>query len=244
MNIYAIADLHLSLSDPDKNMDVFGAHWKGYMDKIRDNWIDICKEDDVIIIPGDISWAMNFSEMEKDFEFINDLPGIKLILKGNHDFWWSTAAKREEIKRIYGLQNIFFIHNNCYLAGNTVVCGTRGWLLPEDRKFTQKDVIIYERELARLKLSLDSAESHGEREIVAAFHFPPFTPDSQNESEFIRILKEYNVRKCIFGHIHNINKNFHRWKDAIDKLNMAGNIEFKLVSADFLFFKPNLLMSL
>ena len=240
MRIFAISDMHLSIGETDKNMDIFGIKWKNYMDKIKSNWSEICREDDVVIVCGDTSWAMDLKNAKSDFEFLNGLPGTKLVLKGNHDYWWNTAVKMNEFVLESNFRDIYFLHNNSYSKEQYSICGTRGWILPEDRKFAVKDKKIYDREINRFMLSLNDAVSKGKEgsEIIAAFHFPPFSPDGNSDSEFIKILKEYNVKKCIFGHIHESNARLNQWKIMAEKLNISSGIEFKPVSADIADFKP------
>jgi len=227
---------------PEKDMGLFGENWHNYMEQIKTNWESVCKPDDVIIIPGDISWADNIFQMKEDFEFINSLPGTKLLMKGNHDYWWETLAKLEKYKAEEKLDTVFFMHNNSYIIEplKVAICGTRGWLLPEDRKFTQDDLKIYNRELGRLRLSLDDAVKKGTERIIAAFHYPPFSTGSG--SEMMDILKEYSVEKCIFGHIHSSNRHFEKLKIAAVEISEKLNIEIQIVSADYLGFKPRLLL--
>ncbi len=235
MAVYAISDLHLAKSVENKNMDLFGELWSSYMERIAENWGNICLPEDTIIIPGDISWAMYLEEAEKDFAYLDKLPGNKILLKGNHDYWWETLAKLEKYKIESGFKSLNFLHNNSFQIGNVTVCGTRGWIMPGDKKFKQADEAIYRRELGRFRLSLDSAPDGSE--IVAAFHYPPFTKESE-ESEFIEEMKKFNVKKCIFGHIHNSSSQFDLWMEEAKRRTRVTDIEFLMVSADFLRFAP------
>lgn len=223
MAIYAIADLHLSFS-VDKPMDVFGEHWEGYEEKIKDNWLKTVNENDLVLIPGDISWAMHLRDAKIDLKWIDDLPGKKLLLKGNHDYWWSSLAKMEGL-----FESVYFLHNNYFDYNGIAICGTRGWLCPNENKFTEHDEKIYKRELARLTLSLDSAKKNGFKKIIVMMHYPP-TNDQQENSGFIDIFKEYNITKVIYGHLHTKNAFNKSYKGIYD------GIDYVLVSSDYLNF--------
>ena len=238
MNIYAIADLHLAISVPDKSMGLFGKAWDNYMERLEQNWREICKDEDVIIIPGDISWAMNVKDMYEDLFFLEKLPGTKILLKGNHDYWWETAAKLEKFKEEHNLTKIFFIHNNNYKAGNIAICGNRGWINPDDKKFTEEDMKLYKRELMRFQFSIESAVNEGCKDIIAATHYSPFSLKSDEHCEYIEILKKYEIKQCVFGHIHKSGYQFEMWKDKAEKLSEKHKIDFRIVSADFLEFRP------
>lgn len=242
MKIYAIADLHLAISVEDKNMDLFGTTWAGYMDRLADNWRNTCSSEDVIIVPGDISWAMQLKEMEADFAYLKALPGKKLLMKGNHDYWWSTAAKLEQAKELWGLSDIAFIHNNCYMAGDVAICGSRGWLMPGDKKFKQEDVLIYKREYQRLERSLQEAKANSASYIIAALHYPPFSLKQDEVQEFVELLKAYEVKQCVFGHIHNASGQFALWEARAKEISEESGILFSMVSADYLHFQPILLL--
>lgn len=229
MAIYAISDLHLAFSI-DKPMDIFGDRWINYMQRLKENWEQVVSEGDDVIIPGDISWATYLGQALEDFRFIEALPGKKIISKGNHDYWWSTANKLDKFKEGNNLSSIRFMHNNSYKLENIILCGTRGWKCPGDEEFSAEDLKIYSRELQRLELSLKSAElSAGCRKVVG-MHFPPF--NSRKESSgFVEIMKKYGVETCIYGHLHG-----YGFKNAVE--GTVEGIEFKLVSADYLNFKP------
>lgn len=232
MAIYAISDLHLSLGT-DKPMDVFGDCWQNYVEKIQKNWIDTIGPDDTVIIPGDISWATYLEDTEKDFAFIESLPGIKVFLKGNHDYWWSTASKMKRFLASKKFYTIDILHNNSVMVSGNAICGTRGWKNPEDNDFTQEDQKIYARELNRLELSLQDGIKKEPDRIIVALHFPPFGQQSR-QSELIELMNKYGVNICLYGHLHG---------DAL-KTAFTGNIygiEFKPVSADYLEFKPALI---
>lgn len=231
MSIYAIGDLHLSFNT-DKPMNIFGEKWNNYEEKVKVDWLKKVKENDLVLIPGDFSWSMKLEDTYKDFEYLNNLPGNKILLKGNHDYWWNTVKKMNEFIKNNKFNNIEFLYNNSYFFDNYIICGTRGWNISND----EEDKRLFERELSRLELSLnDGIQKYGEdKEIIVCMHYPPIT--SYNISEYdinlkmINLLKKYNVKKCIYGHLHGTSH-----KDAIE-----GNISeiyFKLVSSDYLNFE-------
>lgn len=230
MAVYAISDLHLSYG-VDKPMDIFGERWNNYMERLKENWEKIVEEDDYILIPGDISWATYLEQAVKDFEFIDNLPGRKIISKGNHDYWWTTMSKLNEFLDKNNFKTIEFIHNNSYNIQDFIVCGARGWKCPGDDGFSQKDKKIYERELNRLELSLSKA-GYGTNggEIIVMIHYPPFN-SSKEPSEFVEIMREYSVKKCFYGHLHGGS-----FSGAVE--GKVEGIEFKLVSSDYLNFVP------
>lgn len=224
MNIYGISDLHLSFSNP-KPMDIFGDNWVNHWDKIKSDWMENVREDDIILIPGDISWALKLEEALIDINEISRLPGRKVLLEGNHDYWWQSASKvRNSLPA-----NMEIIQNDFYDAENFYICGSRGWMLPGDERFKEKDLKIYNRELIRLNLSLSSVPSALGKQIIVMMHFPPFN-EKWEPSEFIDIMKKYNVSKCIYGHLHGEST-----KNVFEG-NFQG-IEFFMVSCDHLNFK-------
>ena len=232
MAIYIIADLHLSLKDQNKNMSVFGGNWVGYEEKIKDNWKKVVNEDDLVIIPGDISWAMNLEDTIVDFSFINELPGKKILLKGNHDYWWTTVTKINKFLQENQFNTISVLYNDSYCYNDYIIVGTRGWNINSD---DEQDKKIINRELARLETSLkDGINKYGnDKNIICCFHFPPITKVQiiKNESsKFLNILKKYNVKQCYYGHLHST---AHR--EAIEE-NING-IELKLISSDYLNFE-------
>jgi len=228
MSIYAISDLHLALSI-DKPMDVFGARWSNYMERLKVSWQEIISEDDYVIIPGDISWATYIEHATSDFQFIENLPGKKIISKGNHDYWWTTLSKLEKFRSGNNFSTISFMHNNSFKLNNSVLCGTRGWKCPGDEDFSGEDRKIYNRELQRLELSLKSVDKDC-TDIIVAMHYPPFS-SKKEPSGFIDIMQKFNVATCIYGHLHG-----EGFKGDVTG-NLAG-INFELVSADYLSFKP------
>lgn len=230
MSIYVIADLHLSFG-VDKPMDIFGEAWDNHPEKIRQDWISKVKPEDTVILPGDFSWATYIEEAEKDFEYLNELPGKKILLKGNHDYWWTTLTKMREFVTEKGFENIDFLYNNSYLVEDKIIVGSRGWAL-QDGEENRK---MINRENERLKLSFkDGIEKYGEnKEIIAFMHYPPINSKEllgNSYLEFYKTMREYNVRECYYGHLHG---NSH--KDAIE--GEVGGINFHLISADYLNFK-------
>jgi len=221
MAIYTISDLHLSLG-MDKPMDIFGEIWEKHEEKIKENWIKQVKEEDLVLLPGDFSWAMYLEDAKNDFEYLNKLPGTKLLLKGNHDYWWGTLVKMKEFLQENNFEKIDFIQNNSYLWEDKIIAGTRGWSELEEN--AEK---IIRRENLRLELSLqDGVTKYGEdKEIIVCMHYPPFNGYEKEELDFIRTMKKYNVKTCIYGHIHG-----EAGKDAIQG-NIDG-INFIMASSD------------
>lgn len=225
MALYAIGDTHLSLSSA-KPMDVFGGRWENYIDKLREG-LSVLAEDDVCVICGDISWAMSLEEAEQDFKFLDSFPGKKIILKGNHDYWWNTASKINNFFSEKGISNISILHNNFHTYGDVAICGTRGWFYEEETHGGEHDKKIMNRELLRLEASLKAA---GDREKLAFLHYPPIF-NTYVCRELIEILERYDVKLCCFGHIHGLGHRF-----AFE--GRRGKVDYKLVSADFIDFRP------
>lgn len=225
MNIYAISDLHLSLASP-KEMDIFGQHWEGHFEKIKESWQNTVQPEDVVLIPGDLSWAMRLEDALPDLDAICSLPGKKILLKGNHDYWWSAPSRVRSILK----NNTFLLQYDSKDLGDLAVCGSRGWILPADKNFSAEDRAVYEREKIRLRLSLDSVRDK-EKEIIVMMHYPPIGPRGE-ATEFSKILEEYPVRRVVFGHIHNAEPGSRQYTDAL-----SGGIVYNLVSCDYLDFK-------
>ena len=228
MALWAIGDLHLSLG-ADKPMDIFGGAWVGYMDKLREGLSVIGPEDTTVLL-GDLSWALDLQQAREDFAFINEIPGRKIILKGNHDYWWSTVAKFNKFCEENAFTDQLILNNNSYEYGNVAICGTRGWFYEEDRS-GEHDEKVFKRELMRLEASLKAA---GEMEKLVFLHYPPRYKGYECP-EILALLKQYGVRKCYYGHLHG----------ASHGLAMEGiwdGIEFRLVSADRLNFKPYMVL--
>lgn len=229
MSLYAIGDLHLSFG-AEKPMDVFGGNWENYVEKIIAGFAQL-RQEDVCVICGDISWAMDLNAAAPDFAFIDTLPGKKIILKGNHDYWWSTAAKAKRLLESMNLGSIDFLHNNCFPYGDShAICGTRGWFF-EEEKGEEHDRKMLLRELGRLETSLKAA---GDREKLVFLHYPPKYGQYQCE-ELLDLLESYGVMLCVSGHLHG---------PAL-KLAFEGEtrgIRCMTVSADHLGFQPKLIL--
>ncbi len=221
MSIYTISDLHLSLG-MDKPMDIFGNNWKNHEKKIRDNWIKKVKKEDLVLLPGDFSWAMYIEDAKKDFEYLNELPGTKLLLKGNHDYWWESIKKMREFLKNNNFKNIDFIYNNSYIWENKIIVGTRGW--SEQEENPEK---IIRRENLRLEMSIkDGLQRFGEdKEIIVCMHYPPFNGYTKEELNLVKTMKKYNAKICIYGHVHG-----EVGKDA--KQGMIEGIRFIMASSD------------
>ncbi len=192
MALYAIGDLHLSLGE-DKPMDIF-AGWNDYVSRLEENWRKLVTDDDTVVIVGDISWAMKLEDTYTDFQFIDDLPGKKLFLKGNHDYWWGTKSKMEAYLAQKGLNSISILFNNAFVCGDYAVCGTRGWFLEND---TPEDIKVLNREVGRLQMSLSAAEQTG-KEPVVFLHYPPYYRGIACE-EIMNVLVEHNIKKWLYA---------------------------------------------
>lgn len=232
MSIYVIGDLHLPFGE-NKPMDVFGEKWQGYTDKLKEDWKSKVKPEDAVILAGDFSWATYLKNTYKDFEYINSLPGKKILLKGNHDYWWTTIKSMKQYLQENGFENIDFLHNNSFCIEDKIIVGTRGWALL-DSENSEK---MIKRESSRLELSIkDAIQKYGEdRELICIMHYPPITKTKMKneytyDSKFLDVMKKYNIKKCYYGHLHS---NSH--KDAVEG-NVEG-IEFKLISGDYIEFK-------
>ena len=223
MALYAIGDTHLSLTS-NKPMDVFGGGWEGYVDKLQKGFAAVGPEDTVVLC-GDLSWGMSLEEAEEDFAFLNSFPGRKLILKGNHDYWWTTANKTYQFWAERGFTTLNLLHNNCYEYGEYALCGTRGWFWEEDQNgHNQK---VFNRELLRLEASLKAA---GERPRLAFLHYPPLYQGYRCQ-EILDLLERYQVKACYYGHLHG---GSHRL--ALEGIH--GTVEYHLVAGDYLGFRP------
>ena len=228
MALYALGDPHLCLG-ADKPMDVFGGRWEGYMDKLRAGF-SVLTPDDTLVLLGDLSWALDLERAEADFAFLAAIPGRKLIVKGNHDYWWTTKRKFERFCAEHGFEHLELIHNGCALYGDVALCGTRGWFYEEDRQGTH-DEKVFRRELGRLETSLKAA---GEREKLCFLHYPPKYRGYECP-EILQLLHEYGVKRCYYVHLH---------ADSI-RLAIQGvsdGIDFQLVSADYVNFEPQKVM--
>ena len=232
MSVYIIGDLHLSFGE-DKPMSIFGKNWEGHSEKIKADWIKKVKEQDTVFLAGDFSWATYLEDTYEDFSYLNNLPGKKILLKGNHDYWWTTLTSMKRYLQENKIKNIDFLFNNSFEIENKIFVGTRGWALLDSENSNK----MIKRESARLELSLQNAiEAYGdEKEIIAIMHYPPISNSSMKneytyESKFLDVMKEYNVKRCYYGHLHGASH-----KDAIE--GTIEGIEFKLISGDYLDFK-------
>ena len=223
MALYAIGDLHLSLSC-NKSMEVFGDAWKDYVARIADALGQLTDED-VLILAGDTSWGMTLEEAEADFRFLDQFPGKTYLVKGNHDYWWATAAKFRRFCEEKEIRSLDLLHNNCVFYGDYAVCGTRGWFLEEDQKPHNAKVLA--REVMRLETSLQAA---GEKPILCFLHYPPLYQGYECP-EILSVLEKYRVEQCYYGHLHG--PTIRRRLEG-----KRGNTDFSLISADYLGFIP------
>ncbi|NMA25832.1 MAG: serine/threonine protein phosphatase [Clostridiales bacterium] len=233
MAIYAIGDLHLSL-DTDKPMDVFGGGWDNYVIKIKEGF-SVVGPSDTCVICGDVTWSKSLEDSLEDFKFIDSLPGKKIILKGNHDYWWSTVSKIKAFFGSHDIRTIEILHNNCFVVNQYAVCGTRGWFYEEEKNSRSRsddahDRKIMAREIMRLETSLMSADAFGIQEKICFLHYPPVFRNYIC-LDFIDMMKKYGVRECWYGHIHGQGQKFA----------VTGEFEgiaYHLVSADYINFTP------
>ncbi len=225
MSIFVIADLHLSLSG-EKPMDIYGGEWVRHTERIKDAWEAEISQEDTVILPGDLSWALKLSEAMEDLNWISRLPGQKVLFKGNHDLWWTGIGKLNGL-----FENMHFVQNTCYEAEGYAICGTRGWVCPGDAEYTQHDQKIYQRELLRLEMSLSEARKKGARKIIGVLHFPP-TNDRLGGSGFTELFEQYEVETVVYGHLHG--------PAAFYKgpYGMYGGVEYLLTSCDKLKCRP------
>lgn len=230
MSIYAISDLHLSFCPTvEKPMDIYGQRWHDHAERLKKNWCDTINTDDTVVIPGDISWGLKLQEAKYDLDWVDSLPGHKVILKGNHDLWWNGITK---LNRMY--DSITFLQNDCCFAEGIYICGSRGWLTPDNDEFGEADEKIYRRELMRLRASLDRAKAVSESkdaEMIAALHYPPVSKIS-SFSGFQQIFEEYGITRVIYGHIHGTDG----FRNAIK--GMHHGVDYSLVSLDYLDCMP------
>ncbi len=234
MALFVIGDLHLSLSS-QKPMDIFGSRWENYISKIEAGWKSVVSESDTVIVAGDVSWAMTTEESKPDFDFIEALPGKKILLKGNHDYWWQTQAKLDKFLVSNGYKTISFLHNNAYICEDFIVCGSRGWY-DESKDNLMKNASntkIIAREVQRIKISLDAGcaldDAEHPREKLMFMHFPAIFKGYMCD-EIIAVLYRYGIERCFYGHIHG---NY----EAREVINYA-DIDFRLISADYINFIP------
>ena len=236
MSLYVLGDTHLSLGVPSKPMDIFEG-WENYQSLLAENWRRLIREDDTIVLAGDISWGMNLAQARADFAFLHSLPGTKIILKGNHDYWWNSMKKMTEFFAENGFDSLHLLHNNCYPFGEYAVCGTRGWVnVPGEinaagQEVAQDpDVKVLRREEQRLRVSLQAAADQG-LQPVAFLHYPPVYWNNRNEL-ILQALHDYGVRDCYYGHLHGASAHARAEKGREDGIN------YHLISGDYLQFVP------
>ena len=229
MSLFAIADTHLSLGT-DKPMDIFKG-WSGYVDKLKENWERAVTDSETVVIAGDISWGMSLDGALEDFKFIDSLPGQKIILKGNHDYWWTTMKKMDTFLSQHDIKTIRFLHNNTLTVGNIAVCGSRGWFFDAEESADNKVLL---REAGRLRTSINLAKETG-LEPVVFLHYPPITQNMVCE-EIFNVLLETGIKRCYYGHLHgpSMTRSINSVRDGI---------EFALISCDFLAFAPKLVQN-
>lgn len=229
MKLYAFSDFHLSGDPPTKPMDIFGENWKNHKEKIYKSWMETITPEDTVIIAGDLSWGNDLSEAMPDLDWIAALPGRKIIVRGNHDYWWDTVTKMT--RATHGAFE--FLHNNCIKVGNIALVGTRSWIPETARKFTANDATILKREEGRLLRGIELAKKSGAERIICVLHYPPYD-DHRRPMHILQLMKEEGIRDCVFGHIHG-RQNFH------DIPNEMEGVRLHLTSADYLDFKPYLI---
>lgn len=232
MSLFVIADPHLSLG-VDKPMGIFGGHWDQHDDKLKNNWLETVSENDTVVLPGDISWAMNLNEALPDFEFLNNLPGRKILSRGNHDYWWTSLKKMENFCQDNRFDSISFMRNNVVQAEDRLICGTRGWIMPDDPEFNSRDEKILTREAGRLRLSLEEAEKirDANHQLVVCLHYPPMTKNL-GRTVITDLMSSFNVDICCYGHIHGPDTQLALSGEKIE------GIAYWLASADQIGFKP------
>ena len=226
MAIFIIGDLHLSFGT-DKPMNVFGGNWENHTEKLKEDWLKKVNQEDTVILAGDFSWATYLKDTYKDFEYIKELPGKKILLKGNHDYWWTTVTSMRNYLNENNFENIDFVYKNSYLVENKIIVGTRGWTLND----TENAEKMVNREVSRLELSIkDAIEKYGENtEIICVIHYPPITKIN-TKNKFTELMNKYNIKRCYYAHLHG---NSH--KEAVEGI--LDGIEYKLISGDYLDFK-------
>ena len=238
MSLFVISDLHLATADHNKSMEVFGNRWKDYIKRIKNNWSKIVTDDDTVIIPGDISWGLAAEDALPDLLWLDSLPGKKIILKGNHDFWWTTLSKLEKLFKENNITTITLLQNHAIEVENYIIAGSRGWftdrsMQPDDEK-TDYDKIV-NREALRLEMSLKEAKTLKEmtgKEILVFMHFPAVWGEFKCEP-ILEVINSYEVSTCYFGHIHGVY--------SVPETIKHGSVTFKMISADFIDFIPRII---
>lgn len=241
MSLYALSDLHLYKSETNKPMDIFGPAWDNHQEKLEQG-CKILKQDDVLLIPGDISWAMYLKNAYEDLKFIESIPGRKIISKGNHDYWWESHKKLKEFIQECGFETISFLHNNFFEYRDIALCGNKGYFynpagfeqvnLSENAKH---DRLLYEREIARMELSLQLAEKAGFKRKVFQTHYPPSKNPGEPDEAVLDLFEKYGVEVCVYGHLH-----AHSQKKKFE--GRFGNTEFVFASCEYLSFTPKLII--
>lgn len=226
MALFAISDLHLPLG-VDKPMDIFGKNWANYVNRLKENWEKTVTDEDTVVLPGDFSWATYIEDAKADFDFLNNLPGRKILLKGNHDYWWSTMSKLKKFVDEMGYKNIEFLQNNSLEAEGVSLCGSRGWNTPMPN-LSGEDQRLYDREILRLEMSIKAAKNP--ENIVVFTHFPPVMKDYR-ENAMAELLERYNISTCVYGHIHSSGV-----KNAYE--GELRGVNYVLVSCDYREFMP------
>ena len=234
MKVFAIGDLHLSTA-VNKPMNVFGLNWENHEEKVFSDWKEKVSKDDIVFVVGDISWASKINDAKEDLDILASMPGKKYMIRGNHDYWWSTASA---LKKLYSEEDkMNFMNIEFETVGEYAVCGTRGWICPNDIRFEDKDESIYKREANRLRMSLESAKKAGYSKFIVLLHYPP-TNDKMEKSLFTEVIDEYKPEHVIYGHLHG---------EESFPLGIKGEIEgvhYHLVSCDYMDFKLEEIMEL
>jgi predicted phosphohydrolase len=231
LSVYVLGDLHLSLG-VDKKMDVFGENWENYTQKIHDNWMNTVSDNDTVILCGDTSWGMNLTEALPDFEFLENLPGKKILLKGNHDYWWNSVKKMKDFFAEHNLFSFDILHNNDYVFDNIGIAGTRGWFYGESSSDAEDAKIIH-REAERLKFSIEKALTLNSKRITCFLHYPPINSNGKCDEIFNTLIK-YSIERCFYGHIHSKGIKY-----AVT--GVVDGIDFSLISCDSIGFQPQLI---
>ncbi len=234
MAIFALADLHLSLSCPEKSMEVFGSSWGDYIDRVRENWVSLVTDSDTVLIPGDISWATYIDKAEEDFRFLSGLPGRKLLCRGNHDFWWTTIKKMEEFFASQGFNNIELVRTNVIEVEGCLISGTRGWMIESKESIDGSDNRkIYERERLRISMCVDElkkADPEHAKKHILMIHYPPIT-SNKSFTEYADLIAGGGVDICVYGHLHGT---AHRKAFEGD----YNGTRYVCASADYVGFRP------
>ncbi|MBE5745997.1 MAG: serine/threonine protein phosphatase [Clostridiales bacterium] len=223
MSVFSISDLHLSINS-DKPMDVFGPVWENSFEKIQTDWLNKVTDDDIVLLCGDLSWAMKLEDAIEDIKMLNNLPGKKILLKGNHDYWWQGITSLRNVLP----KNFYAIQNDALKIDNYIFCGTRGWIIPENKQNTEDNVKIYKREVERLKLSFSQMQklrNNGDK-VICLMHYPPFNQNIE-DTDFTKLIEENKVDAVVFGHLHS---NLSGYKLKTNK----NNIEYFLTSCDLI----------